>query len=67
MLTVLDVLDVLIKEYRNALLRRGHGRSEIDGLVKKANQWLDWERQELTGEAQVPAELVRALLTARRC
>jgi hypothetical protein len=49
MLTSLDVLEVLIAEYRFALVRTGHRRGDIDGLVFKAKQRLENERQNPTG------------------
>jgi len=44
-----DVLDVLIAEYRLALVRTGHRRLEIDSLVASAKQRLKNERQDPTG------------------
>jgi hypothetical protein len=46
------VLDVLIAEYRFALVRRAYRRVEIDALVSKAKERLERERQDPTGEAQ---------------
>jgi hypothetical protein len=50
MLTIPDVLEVLIAEYRFALIRRAHRRVEIDDLVHNAKERLDRERQNPTGE-----------------
>jgi hypothetical protein len=44
-----DVLEVLIAEYRLALIRRAHRRFEIDDLVARAKQRLERERQDPTG------------------
>ncbi|KAH7412003.1 hypothetical protein DE146DRAFT_784606 [Phaeosphaeria sp. MPI-PUGE-AT-0046c] len=44
-----DVLEVLIAEYRIALIRRAHRRVEIDALVATAKQRLETERQDPTG------------------
>jgi hypothetical protein len=52
-LTVPDVLEVLVAEYRFALVRRGHRRGEIDDLVHKAKERLDRERRDPTGELMV--------------
>jgi hypothetical protein len=53
-LTFADVLEVLIAEYRFALVRRAHRRGEIDDLVRKAKERLDKERQDPTGKADSP-------------
>lgn len=47
---VSDVLEVLIAEYRHALIRRAHRRVEIDKMVAKAKQRLDQERDDPTGK-----------------
>lgn len=57
MLTESDVLEVLIAEYRHALVREGHRQSQIDDLVKKAKQQLEMERQDPTGNVHVFVEL----------
>ncbi|KAH7093743.1 hypothetical protein FB567DRAFT_610333 [Paraphoma chrysanthemicola] len=44
-----DVLDVLIAEYRLALVRKAHRRLEIERLVSEAKQRLENERQRPTG------------------
>jgi len=44
-----DVLEVLIAEYRLALIRRAHRRFEIDDLVARAKQRLERESQDPTG------------------
>ncbi|KAL5113288.1 hypothetical protein ACEQ8H_008849 [Pleosporales sp. CAS-2024a] len=44
-----DVLEVLIAEYRLTLVRRGYRRLEIDDLVVAAKRRLDKERQDPTG------------------
>jgi hypothetical protein len=49
-LTLPDVLEVLMAEYRHALVRKAHRRVEIDKLVAKAKQRLDLERDDPTGE-----------------
>jgi hypothetical protein len=49
-LTKLDVLEVLIAEYRFALVRRGLRQVEMDDLVREAKHRLDRERQDPTGE-----------------
>jgi hypothetical protein len=54
MLTAPDVLEVLIAEYRFALVRRAHRRGEIDDLVHKAKERLDRERRDPTGETERP-------------
>ncbi|KAF1937616.1 hypothetical protein EJ02DRAFT_356429 [Clathrospora elynae] len=46
-----DVLDVLLTEYKTALLRKGHRRVEIDRLCAAANNRLNVERRDSTGEA----------------
>ncbi|KAH7082566.1 hypothetical protein BKA63DRAFT_404313, partial [Paraphoma chrysanthemicola] len=45
----IDVLDVLIAEYRLALVRKAHRRLEIDRLVSEAKERLENERQSPTG------------------
>jgi hypothetical protein len=49
-LTIPDVLEVLLAEYRLALVRRGHRRVEIDNLVREAKHRLYRERQDPTGK-----------------
>jgi hypothetical protein len=44
-----DVIDVLLKEYKLALLRKGHGRVEVDRLCAIASERLDEERRYPTG------------------
>jgi hypothetical protein len=44
-----DVVDVLLKEYKLALLRKGHGRVEVDRLCAIASKRLDEERRYPTG------------------
>jgi hypothetical protein len=49
-LTRSDVLEVLLAEYRFALVRRRHRRVEIDDLVREAKHRLYRERQDPTGK-----------------
>jgi hypothetical protein len=46
-----DVLDVLLAEYKTVLLRKGHRRVTIDKLCADANYRLDEERRNPTGKS----------------
>jgi hypothetical protein len=46
-----DVLDVLLAEYKLVLLRKGHRRVTIDQLCATAKDRLDTERRNPTGTA----------------
>lgn len=45
-----DVIDVLMYEYREALVRKGYRRREIDDLCARANGLLDEERESPRGK-----------------
>jgi hypothetical protein len=49
-LMIPDVIDVLLSEYRLALVRKGFRRYEIDDLCQRAKVRLDNERRYQTGE-----------------
>jgi hypothetical protein len=66
-LTISDVLEVLIAEYRLALVRRAHRRFEIDDLVARAKQRLDKEREDPTGKLRIRGKSSVHWLTTFRC
>ncbi|KAF2848427.1 hypothetical protein T440DRAFT_401358, partial [Plenodomus tracheiphilus IPT5] len=50
-ITQIDVVAVLLQEFRFALIRKGHRRVDIDKLCAKAKQCLDEERKAKTGKS----------------
>jgi hypothetical protein len=54
-----DVLAVLLKEYRLVLLRKGFGRVEVDKLCAIAEERLDEERRDPTGNGYPIPRLLR--------
>lgn len=49
-LTWPDVLDVLLREYKTTLLKRGFRRKEIEYYYARAQSRLDAERESETGK-----------------
>ena len=49
----IDVIDVLLSEYKTALMKRGLRRGAIDGYCERATNRLNAERQRPTGEYHI--------------